>query len=462
MPTPTNATDQLLARLGSGVLSSPQLEQALGVSQSWISRSMRRLVAEGRVVRIGSTRGARYGLRRAIEGIGSAWPLRRVDQMGKIHELGSLYALAADEYFFEASRSALDGGFAWGGVCAGLPYFLQDQRPGGFLGRAVPLRHADLKLPQRVTDWTDDHYLRYLTLRGWDAVSDLILGRSAFDDYLANQRHRAIISADERETRFPQLVDQVMEGGLPGSSAHGENPKFAVMLQTSGGPLSVLVKFSPPLGTAVGQRWSDLLIAEHRAHEVLRGDGIPAANSRIFRFAGRTYLEVDRFDRDGLEGRVGISSLLSIDAKLYGTLDNWIASGIRLHRDRRIDSHVLERIQIVATFGALIANTDRHFGNLAFYDNYDGHFELAPVYDMLPMLFAPEHDQILARVFQPPDPTSDTLRVWARARARAEDYWGLLASDPRIGTEFQRISRTCLRTLDALPRTGAYAHGDSA
>jgi hypothetical protein len=457
MPT-LNATAQLLARLSSGVVSSPQLEQALGVSQSWISRALRRLVADGRVVRIGSTRGARYGLRREIQGAGSSWPLRRIDRAGNIHEIGNLYALAADEYYLEASRSALDSGFACGGVSAGLPYFLQDQRPGGFLGRAVPLRFPELNLPQRATDWTDDHYLRYLILRGGDAVSDLILGRPAFDDYLANQRRRPIISADERETCFPQLVDQVMAGGLPGSSAHGEHPKFSVMLQTSSGPASVLVKFSPPIGTAVGQRWSDLLIAEHQAHEVLHGAGIPAANSRIFRFADRTYLEVDRFDRHGLEGRIGVTSLLSIDTNLYGTLDNWIASGIRLHRDRRIDSHILERIQLVWTFGGLIANTDRHFGNLAFYDNYDGRFELAPVYDMLPMLFAPEHGQILAHIFQPPDPISDTLRVWAHARARAEDYWRNLTSDPRVSADFRTISDTCLRTLEALPRTGAYAY----
>jgi hypothetical protein len=31
-----------------------------------------------------------------------------------------------------------------------------------------------------------------------------------------------------------------------------------------------------------------------------------------------------------------------------------------------------------------IANTDRHFGNLAFYDRYDGRFALAPVLDTLP------------------------------------------------------------------------------
>lgn len=423
---------------------------------------MRQLVAEGRVVRIGTTRGARYGLRREIEGIASSWPLRRIDPLGNIHEFGNLYALAADEYYFEASQEALDGGFALAGLSTGLPYFLQDQRPGGFLGRAVPLRYPDLKLPQRVTDWTDDHYLRYLTSRGGDAVSDLILGRLAFDDYLANQRHRSMVRADERQTRFPQLVDQVMEGGLPGSSAHGKHPKFAVMLQTLGGPLSVLVKFSPPIGTAVGQRWSDLLIAEHQAHEALRGAGIPAANSRIFQLADRTYLEVDRFDREGLEGRVGVTSLFAIDTHFYGALDNWIAAGLRLHRDRRIDEHILGQIQLVATFGGLIANTDRHFGNLAFYDKYDGRFELAPIYDMLPMLFAPEHDQIFARVFQPPDPTSDTLRVWARARALAEDYWRVLASDLRISPQFRTISEACLQTLKALPRTGAFAHAESA
>jgi hypothetical protein len=453
-----NASTQLLARLNSGVVSSAELEEALQVSQSWISRALRRLMDEGRVLRVGSTRGARYGLRREVEGIGSSWPLHRIDRIGDIQELGHLHALAADQYYLEPSQAALDEDFAWGGVRSGLPYFLQDQRPAGFLGRAVPLRYPELNLPQRVVDWTDDHYLRYLTLRGSDTVSDLILGRPALDDYLAVQRRRPPISAVEREARFPQLVDQVMEGGLPGSSAHGEHPKFAALLQDVSGPRQVLVKFSPPIGTAVGQRWSDLLVAEHQAHEVLRAAGISAATSRIFRFVDRTYLEVDRFDREGFEGRVGVTSLLAIDTSLYGKLDNWIAAGQRLQRDRRIDVQILERVQLVSTFGALIANTDRHFGNLAFYDSYRGRFELAPVYDMLPMLFAPEHDQITARVFIPTGPTSDTLRVWGRARSLAEIYWRTLTSDLRISTEFRTISGAGLQALEALPRTGAYAY----
>lgn len=456
MPQPSS-TEQILARLGSGTASSPELEQALQVSQSSVSRALNRLITEGRVVRIGSTRGARYGSRRDIEGIGSVWPLRRIDRDGNIHEIGTLHALAADEYYLEPSRQAIDQGFTWGQVSSGLPYYLQDQRPGGFLGRAVPLRNPELTLPQRVIDWTDDHYLRYLTLRGSDTVSDLVLGRAALDDYLASQRRESTTPAEARETRFPQLVEQVMEGGLPGSSAHGEHPKFAVLVQDTDGTRHVLVKFSPPVGTAVGQRWSDLLIAEHHARNVLHAAGVPAATSRIFRIKDRTYLEVDRFDRKGLQGRVGVTSLLAIDTSLYGKLDNWIAAGLRLHADRRISAATLELMQLSSTFGALIANTDRHFGNLAFYDSYNGLFELAPVYDMLPMLFAPEHEQIVARAFNPPDPTSDTLRVWARARALAEAYWRGLTNDSRISGEFRAICGGCLQAIEALPRSVAFA-----
>lgn len=354
-------------------------------------------------------------------------------------ELGRLYALAADEYYLELSRTAA-ADFAWGGVSHGLPYSLQDQRPGGFLGRAVPRRYPELALPQRVNDWSDDHYLRYLTQCGSDTVSDLVLGGPAFDDYLTLPRRREVLSAAQRETRFPQLVAAVMEGGLPGASAHGEHPKFAALLEDANGPRQVLVKFSPSIGTAIGQRWSDLLIAEHHAHDVLRAAGIFAAISRTFHFGGRTYLEVDRFDRNGLDGRGGVTSLLAIDAQLYGRLDNWIAAGVRLYADGRIAARTLERVRLAATFGALIANTDRHFGNLAFYDNYAGRFELAPVYDMLPMLFAPEHDQIVARVFDPPAPTSDTLSAWPRARMLAAAYWRRLASDDRISADFRSIS----------------------
>ena len=320
----------------------------------------------------------------------------------------------------------------------------------------MPQRFPELALPQRVTDWSDDHYLRYLTQRGSDSVSDLILGDAALDDYLSLARRRTRVAAAEREQRFPQLVSDVMEGAQPGSSAHGEHPKFAVLLDEGAASRHVLVKFSPPIATAVGQRWSDLLVTECIAHQVLAAAGIGAARSHIYQFADRTYLEVDRFDRAGVEGRLGVSSLYAIDSSLYGKLDNWTDSASRLARDRRIDAATLESVRLVSTFGSLIANTDRHFGNLAFFDHYDGRFRLAPVYDMLPMLYAPEHDQLAARSFAPPDPSSANLREYGRARALAEQFWRNCAQDERISEAFRRICAACLSSLEALPRTGAY------
>jgi serine/threonine protein kinase HipA of HipAB toxin-antitoxin module len=253
-----------------------------------------------------------------------------------------------------------------------------------------------------------------------------------------------------------------MDGGLPGSSAHGEHPKFTAIIESASGPTHVLVKFSPPNQSPVGQRWSDLLVAEHIAHEVLTEAGLPAARSRIERYGDRTYLEVERFDRVDSDGRVGVTSLYAIDLEQYGNLDNWIDSATRLRDDRHIDSATCELVRLISTFGALIANTDRHFGNIAFYDDYGGRFSLAPVYDMLPMFFAPEHDQVTARVFQPPDPTSQTLHAYGRARALAEDYWRRCARDSQIGQEFQAISAACGATLEALPRTGAYTYQSEA
>lgn len=437
-----------------GASTSPGIEKALGLSQATVSRYLRQLINEKRMVRIGATRGARYGLLRDIEGIGSAWSLRRVNPDGHIQDLGTLHALAADEYYFEPQHP---GQFAWGGLARGLPYFIQDQRPDGFLGRAVPQLYPELKLPQRVADWNDDHYLRYLTLRGADTVGDLILGDTALDQHLLLQSQRTLISSAARAAAYPRLVEAVMGRGLPGSSAHGEHPKFAAVLHEPSGPRPVLVKFSPLTNTSLGQRWSDLLVAEHLAHVTLAEAGVASAQSRIERVAERTYLELTRFDRAGLEGRIGVTSLLAIDTAFYGALDNWIAAATRLHKSRRINDDTLETIRLVATFGGLIANTDRHFGNLAFYDHYDGKFTLAPIYDMLPMLFAPQHEQIIARTFEPPPPTSETLRAYGQARALAETYWDRLAHDPRINDEFRAIASVCGQTLARLPNEGAYA-----
>lgn len=436
----------------NGASNAAALVTALGVSQPTLSRLINPLVRAGKVLKIGRARNTRYALRREIRDAGSAWPLFRIDAAGAFHRVGTLYALAAEQFYFDAEPGA---SFRPSELTTGLPYYLQDQRPGGFLGRAVPMRYPELQLPQRTLDWSDDHYLLYLTRHGGDSIGDLVLGDEALTEYLTAAANRSPIT--DREQTFPQLLRAAVEGGLPGSSAHGEHPKFTAFVADDLGARHVLVKFSPRLGNPIGQRWSDLLVAEHLAHVVLSNDGIAACRSRIHRFDNHTYLEVDRFDRRGSEGRTGVSSLLAIDMQRYGELDNWIAAASRLMTDRMIDSATLEQVRLLATFGALIGNTDRHFGNLSFYDSYDGTFTLAPVYDMLPMLYAPEHNEIVQRSFVPPHPTAATLASYARARRLAEKFWRAVSDDVRVSGEFRRISAECLATLEGLPRTGPYS-----
>ena len=113
-----------------------------------------------------------------------------------------------------------------------------------------------------------------------------------------------------------------------------------------------------------------------------------------------------------------------------------------------------EHIRLIDAFGALIGNTDRHFGNITLFDSYVGYLQLAPVYDMLPMLFAPADEQLIQRVFEPAPPTAAWLSIWPRAYAIAERYWNNVAQDARITAAFREQSARCLESLRALPARG--------
>ena len=442
------SAQDIVARLQSGAAAASDLMRDLGVSQPTISRLTSRLVRDKRVLRIGATRGARYALRREVASLGSSWPAYRVDAAGNARQVGVLQALAANQFHFEASDPALA---AVSGLSDGLPYFLQDQRPAGFLGRLVPRRYPELHLPQRVADWTDDHYLAYLTQRGSGTVSDLIVGEASMDRHLAGDADE-VIAERERTACYPKLARETMSGGIPGSSAHGENPKFAAKVRRREGAASVLVKFSPPRDTETGRRWSDLLVAEHLAHVALETAGIPSCRSEILEAGDRTFLEMIRFDRAGATGRVGVTSLHAVDLRRYGKLDEWTAAAERLSADGILGEQDVERIRFLAAFGAAIANTDRHFGNIAFLDQYDGQLALAPAYDMLPMLFAPAHEQIVPRAFEPPTPSARTLSVWESALALARVYWSEIASDRRVSAGFRKIAAECDRRLGGTMR----------
>ena len=91
----------------------------------------------------------RYSIARA----GSRWPLYRIDGEGRSTALGELRALHGGGFHFDPAQpmpAFLHGAFA-NGQYHGLPWFLDDQRPQGFLGRAFVRRiAADIGAPDDV------------------------------------------------------------------------------------------------------------------------------------------------------------------------------------------------------------------------------------------------------------------------------------------------------------------------
>lgn len=440
--------EKLAAQLSKGPAGATELTRVLGISQSTLSRALSILERQGRLVRIGATRGARYALARTVDAIGSRWPLFRVDESGRLSELGPLSALEKNFYHLARGPERLRG------IIDGIPYFLQDARPGGFLGRAIPRAFPELALPARIDDWTDDHALRFLTLRASDNVGDLILGEGSVERYMARSHESCVVAARERASRYAALAASAMAGTPAGSSAQGEQPKFLVQLDDGGQRTHVLVKFSPPRASEAGQRWADLLLAEHLAHELLARAGLPSCRSRWFLFGERAYLEVERFDRIGADGRRGAVSLYAVERARYGKLDTWRECARRLQGENLISARDGEWIRLLDVFAQLIANTDRHFGNVTLFDRYEGQFELAPIYDMLPMLFAPQHEQLVERRYEAAPPGAASLSVWDRARGLAEQYWAMLADDVRLSEPFRLLCSRCLETLRALAIRG--------
>ncbi len=440
--------DQITARLSRAPASASELMQGLGVSRQTVWRALQTLEAEGRVVHMGTTRDARYGVAHPIGSIGSHWPIYRVDEEGSPIELAELYAIERNRYYVRGGPSRMAA------LSDGLPYFLQDARPAGFLGRAIPSACPELGLSGRVLDWTDDHVLTYLALRGSEVVGDLILGREALNRYLSGEYGPAVVNVDSRHTRYLELADQAMAGAPPGSSAHGEHPKFSIRLGQESGLVHALVKFSPPRNSAIGERWADLLIAEGVASDLLSANGIQAATTHVLEYGDRVFLESLRFDRIGTDGRRGVASLLAVDAQHYGMLDRWALSAARLRADRLLSAEDAEHIALLDAFGGLIGNTDRHFGNVTLFDTREGAFSLAPAYDMLPMLFAPAEGQLIERAFIPEGVRAETLATWPRARTLALSYWTLLTEDTRLTRNFRERAGTCLASVEELPARG--------
>ena len=417
---------QALRRQG-GVLSSAELQEQLDASQPTVSRALAPLIQAGQVQKVGAARSQRYVLPRAVPGVGREVPIMRVDTHGQPSPFGRMVPLAGGAVWIDEA----DGVSAQHG---GLPWFLDDMRPQGFMGRTFAHAHPELQLGHDPRHWNDDDVLRALALFGDDLPGNLIVGEAAFARFhtLPERASRVDSAAD-----YPRLAEQAMQGTLGGSSAGGEQPKFCTI--TAGRP--VLVKFSPAGNSPVDQRLRDLLMCEHLALQTLADAGLPAATTQVFAAAGRVFLESERFDRTAQGGRIGMVSLQVYDAEYVGEMDNWAATANRMAARGLLTPTDARTLRLLEAYGILIANTDRHYGNISLLLAHDN-WTLSPTYDMLPMLYAPIGGELVQRDFgaRPLQPTAATLPEWPQARALAAVFWQAAASDTQVSEGFRAIA----------------------
>ncbi len=452
-----------------GRLPADTLRAELGISRATLMRAVRS--AGPAVLTIGRARRSSYAARRSLRGNSAPLPVYEIDGCAVPAEVGELHLAHPYGTLMDYRR-----GFGWpldadmrDGWFAGIPYPLQDLRPQGFMGRAFARANSSLlQVSADPRDWSDDDALYALSLLGTDSSGNYIVGEAAYRLWLeALSQPLEVVTDAELGQAYPASAQRSIDQGIPGSSAGGEFPKLTAVREMEGAPTRVLVKFSGSDESPGSERWSDLLICEHLASTVISGlTGLTAPRSAVHRLGGRTFLEVVRFDRHGAHGRSALCSWSAINHAWFGLAGRpWTEGAATLFQRGFIDADSRDAIVRLWHLGQLIGNTDMHDGNLSFVPDPPG-LRLAPVYDMLPMLYAPQRGvELPERFFVPRLPLPSEREIWQEASRVAIDFWSRASHDLRISEGFRSIcgqNAELVQKAAALPPAVSYGPSGAA
>jgi hypothetical protein len=429
-------SDRIALILAAGPASAQELGARLGVSQPTLSRALAGMSSG--LVRIRTGRSFVYALRDGGRGFVEV-PVYRVDTQGLVSQLGTLIPVRDDGFVMvEADGNTLHS--------EGLPWWMLDMRPQGFMGRAYAGLHAvPLGLPSSLQDWSDTHAVRALLAHGHDVTGNLLLGDLARERFL-EAPSRMPIASEDRPATYAHLSHSAIGDDQTWSSAGGEQPKFTAYAETRFGLRHVIVKFTVVDDNPVSQRWRDLLLCEHHALEALLAAGVAASRSTIIDRARQRFLEVERFDRVNERGRRGLLSLSALDNEFAGLATRaWPDVTLELSADGVITREAHAGACLLYAYGCLIGNTDMHHGNLAFLNTQGRPYEIAPAFDMLPMTFKPGSGGQITDTVRPVSLHSAVRpAAWRAALGMAQDFLLRIREDAALSANFA----PCLTALE--------------
>lgn len=432
-------TDFLL----QGPRPAPELRRHLNISQATFSRLT---AGEPSVIQFGKARATRYALLRPVRGI-HRFPLWRIDEAGQAKKFGDLYPCWPQGSCLVLPES---GEAQW---FDGLPWYLTDLRPQGFLGRSWGRRiAASLALPEDIRLWQEEDVLFALSVFHGENAGGWLVAEENYQRWVMASPPVAI-KENEKSRRYPELAAEALAGEIVGSSAGGEQPKFTCFAETPAGEAHVLVKFSVALDTPIAQRWADLLVAESLALEILNQAGLAASQTSLLRSPqGQVFLEARRFDCVAESGRRAIVSLEAVQSEFVAAPGVWPQVARQLAEQKIIQDDAKLTVEKIWAFGRLIANSDMHAGNLSFYLSAPP-LRLAPVYDMLPMAFAPSTSGYLRETL--PEIKFDATispEAWQFVLPLAQCYWQRVAADARISADFRALVQGMQNQLQTVER----------
>lgn len=409
-----NATayaQEIVRLLRRGPQSAAQLLTALRVSQPTLSRTIRSLSQTVTSFRVRGERTPLYALLRQLPiGLNARQPIYRLNSDGK-------FAQFADVEFLSGGATLERIGTV-NTLYEGLPPYMKFAAPSGFLGRQQARDAAQgQNFPESLKDWGDEHVVAYLFSRGVNLPGNLVFGAASHQLEMDLRNVPPTLDADRAAHYLARAT--TLKDAAYGSSAGGEQPKFLGITEGAG---HVIVKFA-----RADSRMGELLPLEHLALRCLNEVGVPSSPTRLVVSGDYVFLEVKRFDRILLSGRVGMLSAGAIDDEYFGMRDTWSEFATRCKQAKYLSDDDVLYVDTMAAFSELIGNTDRHFENISVLVDDDSEYKcIAPAYDILPMRYA----TIGGGVNPPLTPIAPRVgsigakpEVWSRAAQAAERFW---------------------------------------
>lgn len=422
-----------------GLSSAQELAAAMNISQPTLSRTLASL-PPSHLYRVGKARASRYGWCREAAGR-TAWPLYYLDEHGETRHAATLVPLSGKTWHLQPEEfwPSMTHPLFPNGLYPDWPWFLDDIRPGGFLGRLFARMSAGyLKVPPDPRDWSPEHLLLAVSQFGANLPGAWIFG----DEMLEQASNPIALPRYDSLPRsfLTERAESVLEGTWPGSSAAGEQPKFTLdTLRADGTHASLLVKFSGSLSDPVQARWADMLRAEHLANRILAEAGISASKTTLQKEGNRLFLVSERFDRTPSGGRRAWVTLHALNAAFGDLNRNWAASAGDLQRQGWLSNQDADSLSVLWWFGRLIGNTDMHDGNVSLFFAPDLPLRTAPVYDMCPMALAPRADGTLPESLPSvPHPPPAQKRNFENARSLAKRFSENIQNNPAFSKSFQK------------------------